>query len=168
MNQVMGSFFNFGGTKWMMWGSEFAPGVGWVWRWGFRKYEDWWGALPEDYKVPGTRIVWRNDGTEKEPRKVDLRPAWVRPNDPYHPIWEIYKFWLQAAPPASESLRVPMTLKGPAAGVTSVAAWLSARDRCVALIYSETAAAVSAAINLKKDGMGGRDGAQGSRAPGGH
>jgi hypothetical protein len=134
----------------MMWGTEFAPGVGWPWRWGFRKYEDWWGALPQDYKVPGTRIVWRNDGTEKEPRKVDLRPAWVRPNDPYHPVWEIYKFWLQAAPPASESLRVPMTLKGPAAGVAGVAAWLSARDRCIALIYSETAATLFAAIDLKK------------------
>jgi hypothetical protein len=150
MNQVMGSFFNFGGTKWMMWGTEFAPGVGWPWRWGFRKYEDWWGALPEDYKVPGTRIVWRNDGTEKEPRKVDLRPAWVRPDDPYHPVWEVCKFWFQAAPPASESLRVPMTLEASAAGVTRVAAWLSACDRCVALIYSETAATVSAAIDLKK------------------
>src|SRR5690606_29155253 len=86
MNESLGTFFTDGGNKFMWWSMDFAPGQGWPWRWGFRKYEDLWGIWPDSYKIPNTQIVYRWEEQGKPP--VDLRPAWSEPSNPWHPVWE--------------------------------------------------------------------------------
>ena len=157
MNESMGDFYQLGGTKFMWWGTEFAPGVAWPWRWGFRKYEDHWGVWPEDYKIPGTKIVFKHEGDESATPPVkpcDLRPAYVRPEDPYHSMWETFKFWAQAAPPASEAVRLPMTIKTPEVELYSIATFQQSNNLCMALLQSDksTTGAVTATVDLAKSG----------------
>ena len=135
-NESLGTFFTEGGTKFMFWGTEYAPGGGWPWRWGLRKYQDWWGLWRETHKIPGTNIVYRYDNPDG--RKVDLRPGWTsRETDPYHPIWQVYKFWAQATPPGAEAVRIDFEADGGGARILRLAAYLRARDRCVALIQND-------------------------------
>ena len=157
MNFCMGNFYNMGGTKYMWWGEEFTPGIGWPWRWGFRKFEDHWGAYPDDYKIPGTKIVFKHEGDPdaKPPIKpCDLRAAWVRPTDPYHPMWETFKFWAQASLPGSEAMRVPMTLESPQAKLYSLATFQMSNNAVVALVQNDTQtlSAITAKIDLTKTG----------------
>jgi hypothetical protein len=161
MNESMRDFYRLGGRKLMWWGTAFVPGVGWPWRWGFRKYEDWWGIWPESSKVPGTRIVYRYENDNPDQLKkagllhplidfkaVNLKPAWVNPVDPYHPIWEIYKFWAQVAPPGSEAIRLPVTCTWGAC----TGAYLQTQDGAVVLIQNDTLTPVHAVINLAGTG----------------
>jgi hypothetical protein len=165
MNESMRDFYRLGGNKLMWWSSESAPGVGWPWRWGFHKYEDWWGIWPETHKIPGTRIVYRyeNDDPEKLKRNnliqpltefnpVDLHPGWVRPADPYHPIWEVYKYWAQATPPGGEAVRLPAVYAGQEDRAACIATYLQTEDRLVALVHRKTEAAGKLTIDLSRTG----------------
>lgn len=151
LNETLGTFYDVGGNKWMMWGTEFAPGGGWVWRWGFRKYEDWWGVWPETHKIPGTKIVYGYDNPDG--RKVDLSPGWSSSHtDPYHPDWQVFKFWSQAAPPFAESVRLPLNAKSNGPRVLRLGTYLQTEDRCVALFQNDDAAAIDAALDVTRAG----------------
>ena len=135
-----------------MWATEFAPGGGhWRWRWGLRNYEDWWGVWPESFKVPGTRIVSRYEGEDGV--VVDLRPEWPRPADPYYPAWEVYSFWSQIAPAGAEAVRLPMTVDGGAENeIWNIASFHRAKNRSIALIYTESDAPLRITLDLTKTG----------------
>ncbi len=146
-NESLGTFFDSGGTKFVQWGTEYAPGGGWAWRWGFRKYQDWWGAWPETHKIPGTNIVYRYDNPDG--RKVDLRPGWTsRQTDPYHPMWEVYRFWSQLTPPGAEAVRMGITATSAGPRVLKAATYLRTQDRCVALLHTDTKTTVKLRIDL--------------------
>jgi hypothetical protein len=150
LNESLGDFFDSGENKFMLWGSEFAPGRGWPWRWGFRKFQDWWGSWPETCKVPGTNIVFGNDvkGT-----KIDLRPGWTSaPTDPYHPIWQVYKFWAQMCPPGSEAVRLPASIAASGPRLFRAATYLQAEDRCVAPVQNDEKTQASLSIDLARTG----------------
>lgn len=151
MNETLGTFYHAGGNKWMMWGTEFAPGGGWPWRWGFRKYEDWWGIWPATHKVPGTNIVYRYDCPDG--RRADLRAGWTSAQtDPYHPCWHVFRFWAQAAPPAAEAVRLPAIVTGSGPRILRLATYLRTADRCVALIQTDKPTPISADIDVRKTG----------------
>lgn len=155
LNESLGTFYDMGGNKFMMWGTEFAPGGGWPWRWGFRKFEDWWGAFPQSTKIPGTRIVAKYDNPDG--RKVDLSKGWSSSNtDPYHPDWEIFKFWAQASPPFAEAVRLPMDVKSSGPRVLRLAAYLQTTDKCVALLQSDESAKIDAKLDLTRTGWANR------------
>ena len=150
-NESLGTFFDLGGNKFVFWGTEYAPGCGWAWRWGLRKYQDWWGVWPDKYKVPGTNIVFGYDNPDG--RKVDLRPGWTSPQtNPYHPIWQVYEFWSRATPPAAEAVRLPSELRDSGPQVWHLATYLRAQDRCVALVQSDVETPISLHIDLRKTG----------------
>lgn len=150
-NESLGEFFDVGENKFVMWGTEYAPGLGWSWRWGFRKFQDWWGVWPNEYKIPGTNIVFGNDTADKV--KIDLRPGWTsRETDPFHPMWSVYKFWAQTCPPASEAVRLPMTVTGTAARVFKIATYLQNQDRCVALFQNDAQTKASVTLDLRETG----------------
>ena len=150
LNQTLGDFFGLGGNKFVMWGTEYAPGGGWAWRWGFRKYQDWWGEFPEDFKVEGTNIVYRYDNPDG--RKVDLRPGWSsRQTDPFHPMWEVYKFWAQACPPGADAVRLPIKSADTADG-NRIATYLQAKDKCVLLAQNEKPQKLSVNVDLTTTG----------------
>ena len=150
LNDTFGATFNAGMNKWILHGLAQPPGFGWTWRWGFRKYEDFWGVWPEGNKVPGTRIVWRYDNPDG--RKVDYRPAFARPADPHLPSWEIWKFWAQAAPRHAGGRRLPLQLSGGDANLWGLGSFLSRRDEAVGLIYSEKGAPVRLKLNVAAAG----------------
>ena len=151
LNESLGTFYDMGGNKFMMWGTEFAPGGGWPWRWGFRKFEDWWGVFPQSAKVPGTRIVYGYNNPHG--RKVDLRKGWTSSQtDPYHPDWEVFKFWAQTSPPFAEAVRLPMDVKSLGPRVLRLATYLQTMDRCVALLQSDEPAKTEAALDLTRTG----------------
>lgn len=165
MNESMRDFYRLGGNKFMWWSSESAPGVGWPWRWGFHKYEDWWGIWPETHKIPGTRIVYRYENDDPDQLKrdnliqpstefnpVDLRPAWVRPADPYHPIWEIYKYWAQATPPGGEAIRLPAAYTGQEGRAACIVTYLQTEDCLVALAHRKIEADGKLTIDLAGTG----------------
>ena len=148
LNQSLGDFFDSGENKFMLWGSEFAPGRGWPWRWGFRKFQDWWGSWPEKYKVPGTNIVFGNDVNGK---KIDLRPGWTSaPNDPFHPMWQVYKFWAQMCPPGSEAVRLPASISASGPRLFRAATYLQAEDRCVALVQNDGKTQATLSLDLER------------------
>ncbi len=150
-NESLGTFFDAGGTKFVLWGTEYAPGGGWPWRWGLRKYQDWRGAWPESHQIPGTNIVYRYDNPDG--RKVDLRPGWTsRETDPYHPMWYVYKFWAQATPPGAEAVRIETTVSGGSRRVLRLATYLRARDRCVALVQNDESCSVTLRLDLSRTG----------------
>ena len=150
-NESLGTFFDVGGNKFMFWGTEFAPGAGWPWRWGIRKYQDWWGIWPETHKILGTNIVFRYDNPDG--RKVDLRPGWTSAQtDPYHPMWEVYKFWAQACPPASEAIRLPASVSGSGPRILRLATYLRSRDTCVALVQNDKPTPIALEIDLDETG----------------
>ena len=150
LNESLGAFYTLGGNRFMMHGTEFAPGVGWAWRWGLRKYEDLWGIWPKSSKVPGTKVIARHKGEKGE---IDYLPAWTSdPANPYHPIWEVFKFWSQAALPGTRSIRLPFEAKAGKERVYDVAVYRQTQDRCVALIQNDKAATAGLSIDLKKTG----------------
>jgi len=152
-NESLGTFFRLGGTKFMFWGAEFAPGCGWSWRWGLRKYQDWWGIWPEGNKIAGTNIVARYESPEG--KKFDLQPGWTSPAaDPYHPIWQVYKYWAQASPPGGEAVRVPLTLSDTMNDIRALATYLRTQDRCVVLLQNEAQGAGEFHLDVTKTGWG--------------
>lgn len=152
MNESFGTFFTAGGNKWMQWGTEFAPGGGWPWRWGFRKYEDWWGVWPMHNKIGGTRVVYGYDGTDKA-KPADLRPGWSsKQANPYHPIWEVFKFWAQAAPPASEAVRIPVEIRSTGPRVLWLGAFQQTLNQCVIVMQNDAQTSMSMKIDLAKTG----------------
>ncbi len=147
LNEVYGELFNAGMNKFITWATEFAPGGGhWPWRWGYRNYEDWWGIWPDDFKVPGTQIVYRYKG--KDGKEIDLRGEWPRPADPYYPAWEIYRFWSEIAPPGAECVRIPMALDPDPKEVWKVAGYQKGFDRIAGLIHRPGGQPMRANINL--------------------
>ncbi len=149
-NESLGTFFDEGGNKFVMWGTEYAPGGGWAWRWGLRKYQDWWGNWPESDKVPGANIVF---GDDKDGKRIDLRPGWTSPQaDPYHPIWRVFEFWAQATPPGSEAVRLPMRADSGAVRTLRLATYLRTADRCVALLQNDKPAPGEFSLDLAETG----------------
>ncbi len=152
-NRSMAEFFGLGGSKFMFWASEFAPGGGWVWRWGLRKYQDWWDIWPAKHKVPGTNIVF---GSETDDGAViDLRPGWTSAQaDPYHPIWSVYRFWAQASPPGAEAVRLPARFaaepRAKAPGL--LATYLRCRDEAVALVQLDQPGPTTVLLDLAATG----------------
>ncbi len=151
LNEVYGQLFDVGMNKFITWATEFAPGGGhWPWRWGYRNYEDWWGIWPDDFKVPGTQIVYKYKG--KDGKEIDLRGEWPRPADPYYPAWEIYRFWSEIAPSGAECVRIPMTLDPTKEEVWKVAGYQRARDRMVGLVFRPGGQSARARLNLTTTG----------------
>ena len=150
LNETLGATFDDGMNKWVFHGIPQPPGFGWVWRWGFRKYEDFWGLWPEANKVPGTRIVWRYDNPGG--RKVDYRPAWTRPADPYLPSWEIWKFWAQAMPPRSGARRLLLQVSGCEGKVWRLGSYLANRDEVILLLHHEQKTSMTITADLAKTG----------------
>lgn len=151
MNESMGTYFGAGENKFMWWGTEFAPGAGWPWRWGFRKYQDWWGVWPEANKIPGTNIIYKYDSPDG--KKADLRPWWSSAQtNPYHPMWEVYKFWAQSTPPYAEATRIPVVVNTSGARVLNIATYLRTEDRCAVLLQSDKPTPVSVTLDLSKTG----------------
>jgi hypothetical protein len=150
LNETLGATFNDGMNKWVFHGIPQAPGFGWVWRWGFRKYEDFWGIWPGANKIPGTRIVWRYDNPDG--RKVDYRPAFARPADPYLPSWEMWKFWAQAMPPRSGARRLPMQVSGCEGTMWRLGSFLANRDEAIALVYNERSAPLRVLLDVRGAG----------------
>lgn len=149
LNETLAATFDDGMNKWIWHGIPQPPGLGWVWRWAFRKYEDVWGVWPEANKIPGTRIVWRYDNPDG--RKVDYRPAWSRPADPHLPSWEIWKFWAQAMPPGAEAVRMPVKILSPGKQ-WQLGSYLASRDSAIVLIYSEEHTPVHLRVNTERTG----------------
>lgn len=150
-NESLGTFFDAGGTKFVMWGTEYAPGGGWAWRWGLRKYQDWWGNWPESDKIPGTNIVFGSNPPDGS--RVDLRPGWTSAQtDPYHPMWEVFKYWAQATPPGSEAVRIGMAAESSGPRVLRLASYLRTRDRCIGLIQNDERTAIAVRIDTGKTG----------------
>jgi hypothetical protein len=163
LNATLGATFDAGMNKWVFHGQAQPPGFGWTWRWGFRKYEDFWGVWPEANKVPGTRIVWRYDNADG--RKVDYRPAFARPADPHLPSWEIWKFWAQAAPCRAGGRRLPLEVSGGEGTVWGLGSFLARRNEAVALIYNEKPAPLRLKLRVAPAGWAdGTELAVGARA----
>lgn len=151
LNESLGTYYGAGGNKFMWWGTEFAPGGGWSWRWGFRKYQDWWGIWPDANKVPGTNIVYRYDNPDG--RKADIRRGWSSSEtDPYHPVWEVFKYWAQAAPPGGESIRVPAEVSATGGRCLHLATYLRTEDRCVVLMQNDKPVPTRLSLDLSKIG----------------
>jgi hypothetical protein len=150
LNETLGATFNDGMNKWIFHGIPQAPGFGWVWRWGFRKYEDFWGLWPEANKTPGTRIVCRYDNPDG--RKVDYGPAFARPADPYLPSWEIWKFWAQAMPRHSGARRLHLRASGGDGILWRLGAFLPKSNEAVALVYNEHSAPLRLALDVTPAG----------------
>jgi hypothetical protein len=151
LNQTLGGMSDLGMNKFILWATEFAPGGGhWAWRWGWRNYEDWWGIWPEQYKVPGTQIVYRYDSPKG--RTVDLRSCWPRPADPYYPAWEVFCFWAQSAPPGAEAVRLPMTVEGLRAEIWKIGSFQRANNRVVGLIYNSVPGSAHVKVDLSCTG----------------
>jgi hypothetical protein len=151
LNEVYGQLFDVGMNKFINWATEFAPGGGhWPWRWGFRNYEDWWGIWPEDFKVPGTQIVYKYKS--KDGKEIDLRGEWARPADPYYPTWEIHRFWSEIAPPGGECVRIPMTLDPAKEAVWKIAGYQRSFDQVVGLVFRPGGQPAQASIDLTATG----------------
>lgn len=148
MNESQGTFFDRGGNKFMWWATEFAPGYPWLWRWGFRKYEDHWGAWDASYKIPGTNIVYKHETPDG--KTIDLRKAWPDPASVYYPVWEVYKFWQQCTPPGAEAVRLPMEVTGNTSRVLKIATWLQAADKCVLLMQADKQTPAAIDLDLSK------------------
>jgi len=149
-NESLGTFFELGGTKFVQWGTEYAPGGGWAWRWGFRKYQDWWGNWPESDKIPGTNIVF---GDKSDGKNLDFRPGWTSSQaDPYHPMWKVFEFWAQATPPAMEAIRINMNATGSGPRILKLATYLRAEDKCVGLLQNDQPTPMEVSIDLSTTG----------------
>lgn len=151
MNESMGTYFGAGENKFMWWGTEFAPGAGWPWRWGFRKYQDWWNVWPEANKISGTNIVYKYDNPDG--RKADLRRWWSsEQTNPYHPMWEVYKFWAQSTPPYAEAIRLPLEVKSGGPRVLNIATYLRTEDRCMILFQNDQPTPVTLKLDMRNTG----------------
>jgi hypothetical protein len=150
-DESMRDFFALGGNKFVLWGTEYAPGGGWSWRWGFRKYQDWWGTWPASHKVPGTNIVYRFDPPSGP--SIDLRPGWSSPpTSPFHPLWEVYRFWAQATPAGAEAIRLPARWERDGAALQHLATYLQARDEIVVLHHGEVGEPSVLTVDLRRTG----------------
>ena len=150
MNESMGTFFTAGGNRFMWWGTEFAPGYGWPWRWGFRKYQDWWRVWPSNCKIGGTNIVYKYNNPDG--RTANISPAWSRPTDPYHPVWQTYKFWSGCTPAGADAIRLPLQVTGNSSRVLNVATYLESRDEAVVLMQRDDSTAAHVSVDMAKTG----------------
>lgn len=149
-HESMTDFFGLGGNKFVLWGTEYAPGGGWAWRWGLRKYQDWWGTWPESSKVPGTNIVHRFEPPGRA--ALELLPAWSSPpTDPYHPIWQVYRYWAQATPAGGEAIRLQARFtrrEGAARDGLLLATHVAGQDRAVVLCPGKMPAGARLELDL--------------------
>ena len=159
LNETLGKTYTDGMTKWMWHGLPQEPGAGWIWRWGWSKYQDHWGVWPETSKIPGTKIVYAAPGNPKakEQREpVDLRGAWSRPADPRLPVTEIFDFWSQAFPNGSSAVKLPIEVWKPAedggSEVYRLGSYLRTRDEAVALIYTTNTKSLEIVLDLARTG----------------
>lgn len=151
LNETLGRTYTHGMTKWMWHGLPQPPGAGWVWRWGWSKYEDHWGIWPENTKIPGTQIVYAGNDKKKGP--ADLRPAWNNPADTRLPVSSIFEFWSQAFPGRSSAVKLPIEVeKQGGSDVYKLGSFLRTKNEAVALVYTTDTQSISVTLDVARTG----------------